>query len=209
VTERILPRAWVFNKNDSKNLLSIHERFGILPMKTYPLLGSAKLNKYITRTGIKVFSPLNYVPYIKSQAKKVLIDELGWIDYGGKHYESIFTRFYQGYILPRKFHVDKRRAHFSTLINSGQMTREQAVEELKLSPYPDEMQKQDYEYVIKKLGFTKEEFEGLMSLPVKSHFDYATDLKSKVSYKIYPRLYYWYPYLQPIYKQVKKFIPFA
>jgi len=127
VTERILPRAWVFNKNDARNLLSIHRRFGTLPIKTYPLLGAATLKMYISRIGIEVFSPLNYVSYIKSQAKQVLINELGWIDYGGKHYESIFTRFYQGYILPRKFHVDKRRAHFSTLINSGQMTREQAL----------------------------------------------------------------------------------
>jgi len=80
---------------------------------------------------------------------------------------------------------------------------------LKLPPYPLEMQKQDYDYVLKKLGFTAEEFEELMSLPIKSHFDYATDLKSKISYKIYPRLYRWYPYLQPIYKQVKRLIPFA
>jgi N-acetyl sugar amidotransferase len=208
-TERILPPAWIFNKYDAKNILSIHSRFGKHPIRTYPLLESAKKHEYISKKGIKLFSPLNFVRYVKSEARKVLIDELGWVDYEGKHYESIFTRFYQGYILPRKFNVDKRRAHFSTLINSEQMTRDQALEELKLPPYTVEMQKQDYDYVLKKLGFTNAEFEDFMLLPGRSHFDYSTDLHSKLVYKVYPRFFRWYPFLRPIYKQIRKVIRFA
>jgi len=119
---------------------------------------------------------LNYIPYIKKDAKKLIEKELNWKDYGGKHCESIYTRFFQGYILPRKFNIDKRRAHLSTLICSGQMTREEALKEMQHSPYPsEETEKEDKEYVIKKLGLSREEFEKIMSGPIKGYQDYPNN----------------------------------
>jgi hypothetical protein len=100
--------------------------------------------------------------------------ELGWRNYHGKHYESIFTRFFQGYILPTKFNIDKRKAHFSTLICSGQMTRDEALKEMEKNPYPPEMLKEDKSYVLKKFGLTEPEFEGIMSRPIKSPKDYPS-----------------------------------
>jgi hypothetical protein len=106
---------------------------------------------------------------------RVLQEELGWKYYGGKHYESIYTRFFQGYILPHKFGIDKRLAHFSTLICSGQMSREQALEELKTETYPEGLQKDDYQYVIKKFNLSGDEFERIMTLPVKDFLQYPNE----------------------------------
>jgi len=119
---------------------------------------------------------LNYLPYIKKDIKEIIKNELGWRDYGGKHYESIFTRFYQGYILPNKFHIDKRKAHLSNLIFSGQMTKEEALKELERPIYPPEIFKSDYEFVLKKLGFTKEEFEHYIKSPSVPHSEYDLSL---------------------------------
>ena len=108
-------------------------------------------------------------------AIRTLEDELGWRYYGGKHYESVFTKFYQAYVLPNKFHIDKRRAHLSNLICSGQMTKDAALIELSKDIYPKEELNRDKEYIIKKLGFTNEEFEDIMKAPIKSHLDYPSD----------------------------------
>ena len=117
---------------------------------------------------------LNYLDYIKLDAMKLVKEKLCWKDYGGKHYESIYTRFFQGYILYRKFGYDKRKGHFSSLICSGEMMRQEALRELKNEPYPLEMQKRDKEYVIKKLCLTEKEFEEIMRLPKKSYWDYPS-----------------------------------
>ena len=208
VTEKILPRSWTFNKNDIINLKAIHKKFGKIPLNTYPLMGFNKYKYYKTKVGIVSHTPLDYMPYVKRDAVQVLIDELGWKDYGGKHYESVFTRFYQGYILPEKFGIDKRRAHLSTLINSGQVSREEALLELEKPPYEKELMEQDYEFVIKKFGFSREEFDNIMKLPIKSHFDYPTNLNSKLSRKVYPYLYRFYPVIRPVYKKLQKIFPF-
>jgi hypothetical protein len=118
---------------------------------------------------------LDLVDYRKQEAKDLLMSELGWRDYGGKHYESIFTRFYQGYILPRKYGIDKRRAHLSNLILSQQMTREQALAELQQPTYDPQLQEEDKIYVAKKLGFSGTEFEDLLKLPGRRHEEFGTD----------------------------------
>ena len=117
---------------------------------------------------------LNYTSYDKSKVKELIIKELGWRDYGGKHYESVFTRFYQGYILKEKFGFDKRQFHLSTLVHSGQITKEQAKKEYALPAYDKSQLIEDKQYVIKKLGFTEESFEEYMNAPVKEHEDYPT-----------------------------------
>jgi N-acetyl sugar amidotransferase len=182
-TERILPKSWAFNKNDLINLRSIHRQYGKKELKTFPQMGFKKLRYYRNVKGIRTLGPLDYLSYNKDEAKKEIQDKLKWEDYGAKHHESVFTRFYQGYILPKKFGIDKRRAHLSSLINCRQMAREEALEELKRPTYPLEMQHEDYSYVIKKLGFSKEDFERIMKTPVRSHFDYPTDIWSKIDRK--------------------------
>ena len=108
---------------------------------------------------------LNYVNYIKSDAMKIIESNLGWRNYGGKHHESIFTKFFQSHILPVKFNIDKRKAHLSTLICSGQITREQALIELNKDLYSADSLKSDRDYVIKKLGLSESEFQSIMDSP--------------------------------------------
>lgn len=174
VTEGVLPARWVHNKNDLINIKAIHRRFGKLPLKTFPTLGLARMLYYRKVRNIQSVPILNYVDFVKEDAKKIIAEELGWRDYGGKHYESIFTRFYQSYILPRKFGIDKRKSHLSTLICSGQMNREEALERIKEAPIDADMLVADKEYIIKKFGLTAESFDALMSLPVKEHTEYAS-----------------------------------
>jgi predicted DNA-binding helix-hairpin-helix protein len=105
---------------------------------------------------------------------RVLKSRLGWEYYGGKHYESIYTRFYQGYILPKKFGFDKRKMHYSSLICSGEMKREVALQELQREPYPLELQHSDMETVCRKFGISSKEFERIMNMPVKKFSNYAS-----------------------------------
>lgn len=177
VTEAVLPQSWFFNKNDLANLRDIHSSFGTVKLKTFPTLGFLKLTYYRYVKKIELVRLLDYVPYVKKDVKEFIKQELGWKDYGAKHWESAFTRFYQAYILPTKFGIDKRRAHLSAVVCAGQMTREEALDELARSPYTEEQLKRDKEYVAKKLGLTDEEFDGLMGLPVRSHSEYRTDVK--------------------------------
>jgi hypothetical protein len=128
--------------------------------------------------------PINWAPYNKQKVKELISKEIGWIDYGGKHHESVFTKFYQNYILPTKFNIDKRKAHLSNLICSGQLTKEEALEELKLPLYHPQELIQDKEYVVKKLGFTMEEFDELMNAKPKSHLDFATEVPIEEHYPI-------------------------
>jgi len=129
--------------------------------------------------------------------KEIIQRDLGWRDYGGKHYENIWTRFYQGYILPTKFKIDKRKAHLSDLIFSGQITKEQALEELKRPVYEEEQRKVDFEFVLKKLNLTKTEFDEIMKLPVRSHyeFDYEKPIDER------------YPFVKPFKKLYRIIFP--
>jgi hypothetical protein len=112
------------------------------------------------------------VDYEKKQAMETIQRELGWRPYGGKHHESIYTRFYQGYVLPRKFGVDKRYGHLSDMINAGQMDRESALREIREPTYDPALQEQDLAYVTKKFGLTPEQFDAIMKAPVKNFRDY-------------------------------------
>ena len=175
-TESHLPRSWSHGHMDWKYINSIQHQFGKLPLNTFPYMNFVRYNKNLLHH--KSINILNYLDYSKKDAMKILENELGWKYYGGKHYESIYTRFYQGYILPRKFGYDKRRMHLSSLICSGEITRSEAMDELKNESYPKELQNQDKEYVIKKFGITEGEFEGIMNLPKKRFEDYPSYEKS-------------------------------
>ena len=181
-TEWLMPPSWNYAKFDLVNLKSIHRRFGEKPLRKLPALGVWQRAWYQLARGIRSEAVLDLIDFDKSKAKELLIRELDWVDYGGKHYESLFTRFYQGYILPRKFGVDKRKAHLSNLILSGQMTRDEALRELQKPTYDEAMQERDKAYVRKKLGFSEREFEELLTLPNQRHEIYGTDQKQRDRY---------------------------
>lgn len=176
-TESIMPSTWQHFKFDLRNLKAIHKRFGTIPIKRYPTLSVWKMAWNHYAGGVKSISLLNYLPYRKDVAMRILEEELGWQYYGGKHYESVFTKFYQAHILPEKFGVDKRRIHLSDLIMNGEVTREEALGDI-VKPTYDAMQlEQDRDYVCKKLGFSKKEFDGYMESPYVSHFAFPSYAK--------------------------------
>jgi hypothetical protein len=152
------------------------------PSWLYPSYNFFKHVFYSTVLRLNPISILNYIEYNKQEAKETIKKELEWRDYGGKHYESIFTKFYQAYILPQKFGIDKRKAHHSTLICSGQMTREEALLDLQKPLYREDELKSDKEYVLKKLGLSESAFDAIMQQPPRKHSDFKSDLKWKKMY---------------------------
>jgi len=174
-TEWVLPKAWYYPKGDLQNIRGIHRAFGELPLRKLPRLGVWQKLCYERVRQIQQVQVLELIPYKKLAAKQFLMDEFGWKDYGGKHYESVFTRFYQSYILPTKYGIDKRKAHLSNLILNGEITREQALAELSDPPDDPERQRADKRYVAKKLGWSEAEFERIIALPPRSHEEFGTD----------------------------------
>lgn len=171
-TESIYVPDWAYGHSDWRYVKDVHRRFGSKRLRTYPHFSLPYLIYANLVRRVRTVSILNYIDYDKNEAMRVLTEDLGWQYYGGKHHESIYTRFYQGYILPKKFGIDKRYGHLSDLINAGQITREKALEEMKRPPYPEPQQQEDLIYVSKKLGLSAETFEEFMALPVKSFRDY-------------------------------------
>ena len=175
-TESILPKSWGYNAGDARHLKAIHRRFGTLPLKTYPTLGLFKRYLwYQTIRGVRTVRPLNYMRYVHKDAKAAITEELGWRDYGGKHYESVFTRYFQGYYLPTKFGFDKRKAHLSSLILSNQLTRNEALAELEESNYDERLRQQDHEFIAKKLGVGTVELEEILAKPTVDHLAYPNE----------------------------------
>lgn len=176
ITESQLPSSWVYLKNDLVNLKAIHKKFGARPLKTFPTLGYTRQLVYQKVNGIRSVNLLDFVSYNKSEAKALLANNYGWRDYEGKHFESIITRFYQAYILPKKFGVDKRYAHLASMICSGQLSKENALVELQQPPHDPAKMAEDKTFVLKKLGLTNDAFEQLMQSPIRQHTDYPSVL---------------------------------
>ncbi len=197
-TEFTLPRSWNYNKFDIVNLRNIHGQFGTQKLKNFPALGLWHFAYFQLIKRINSVQILNFVDYNKEFVKQAITKELGWRDYGGKHHESVFTRFYQGYILPVKFHIDKRKAHLSNLIFSGQLTKEEALREIRKPTYDLKLQKEDMAYVAKKLDFTLPEFKAVLSLPNRDHIEYGTDRKQR---ELYFRIL---KFIQPATRVIKK-----
>jgi N-acetyl sugar amidotransferase len=171
------PLEWHYHASDLRQLRDIHRRFGTRPLKSFPLADVLKFKVYYRFfKGVQVVKPLNYVPYIKEQAMQELVDRFGWQRYAHKHYESRFTRFYEGYWLPSKFGYDKRRAHFSSLILTGQMTRDEALAKIAKPAYDEETLAHDFEYIATKLGLTVAELRTLHGGPNKTYRDYANQM---------------------------------
>jgi len=171
-TEGIHVREWSQGHLDSRYIKSVYRQFTGKRLRNFPLIPVTTLVRNIVLHRPRNVFLLDYLDYDKQATKRLLMDTYGWEDYGGKHYESVYTRFYQGWILPHKFGYDKRRMHLSTLVCSGQMTREQALAEIATPAYPPEWIEPDKAFVAKKLGISLQEFEAIMALPRKRYVDY-------------------------------------
>lgn len=177
-TESIMPATWVWPKQDLRNIRAIHRRFGSVPLATYPTLGIMRwtLARY-TPLGPDYVELLNNVRYRRDAAIATLERDLGWRPYGGKHFESTFTRFYQAVLLPRKFKVDKRTAHLSNLIVNGEISRDDALDELAKPSLSSDEVEADTRFVQKKLGFTTEEFDRILDDEARRHDSYLSSAR--------------------------------
>jgi hypothetical protein len=164
----------------------IHQRFGTVKLQTYPF-SSILYHKFYLRyvRGVKVVKPLNLLPYEKAHASAVLGELYGWRPYPQKHFESRFTRFFEGYWLPTRFGYDTRRVQYSSLILTEQMTRTEALEKLSKPAYDPATIQEDFEYIATKLGITVAELQGYHQMPLKNYRDYRNqewlfDLGAKI-----------------------------
>jgi hypothetical protein len=180
------PLEWLYYGTDMAQLKDIHKQFGTIPLRTYPF-SSVLFHKVYLRyiRGVQVVKPLNLLPYTKEHASKVLADTYGWRPYPQKHFESRFTRFYEGYWLPTRFGYDTRRVQYSSLILTGQMTREDALERLKKPAYDPATIEEDFEYIATKLRISVAELRRYHEMPLKTYKDYKNrewmfDLGAKV-----------------------------
>ena len=171
------PLEWHYHASDLRQLRDIHRQFGTVPLNTFPLANIFKYKLYyLYLKGVQVVKPLDKVPFIKEDAMDELVEKFGWQKYAHKHYESRFTRFYEGYWLPTKFGYDKRKAHFSSLIVTGQLTRDEALEKLAKPAYDPETVAEDFEYIANKLGVTVAELEAMRDGPNKTYRDYKNSM---------------------------------
>jgi N-acetyl sugar amidotransferase len=167
------PVEWMYYQSDSRQLKDIHKKFGSRPLRNFPITSILWHKLWLPYfKGIKVVRPLNMVPYVKEEAKQLLMDRFGWQPYPQKHFESRFTKFYESYWLPKRFGYDVRRVQYSSLIVTGQMSRDEALAILKKPSYDEKTIRQEIEFVSNKLGITVDELSSFMDLPLRTYKDY-------------------------------------
>ncbi len=190
VTEGILPKSWHYNVKDYKYIKSIHKQYGEKDLKNFPIFDYRKEIYYKFIKGIRIIYILNYIKYNPNEAMKTLQEELDWQNYNWKHYESLYTQFVQKYILPAKFNIDYRKATLSTMICSGLITRDEALEILKEKPYTQEYVDELKPIICKKLNITTDEFNEIMQTPPKTYKEFKNS-KNKLEciYKIYRKFF--------------------
>lgn len=172
-TEGILPSSWGYDAGDDKHIKAIQQRFGSKCLQQYRTMSYWERRIYFPYIyGIKMFYPLNYMHYSKVDAMKLLEQQYGWVYYGGKHFESRWTRFFQSYYLVKRFGYDKRRAHLSSLVVTGEISREDALSEMRKPAYDPKEIDADIEFICRKLGIQRSEFDAAMQQPLKSYKDY-------------------------------------
>jgi N-acetyl sugar amidotransferase len=175
VTELMVPPTWSRGHYDWGYIKGLNDAFGTRPLKTFPHFGTLRLHYWHHgRRPIQDFFLLNYIDYDKPRAMEIIKRELGWAPYGAKHYENVYTKFYQGYILPQKFGFDKRRPHLSCLILDGKISRKEALAEVEHPAIDPEELRRDRVFVAKKLGLSEAEFDEIMALPRKTFWDYPS-----------------------------------
>jgi N-acetyl sugar amidotransferase len=169
------PIEWMYYQSDSLQLRDIHSKYGSKPLVNFPLTNILKHKIYLPYIkGIRLVRPLDKINYIKQEAINFLIENFGWQPYPQKHFESRFTKFYEGYWLPTRFGYDTRKVQYSSLILTGQMSREEALDKLSKPPYDEAMIKHDFEYIATKLGISVNELQSYMNLPKKRYKDYRS-----------------------------------
>jgi len=167
------PKEWMYFQSDSRQIKDIHSQFGTRPLDSYPLVNILWYKLYLPYAkGIKVYRPLDFMPYDKEEATQFLVDNFGYQRYAQKHFESRFTRFYEAYWLPKKFGFDTRKVQYSSLILTGQMSREEALLKLQKPAYDPDVVSEDLEYISNKLGITESELDGYLKAPNKTYKDY-------------------------------------
>ena len=170
------PMEWIY-MNDLTMAMDIHKKFGTRPLKTYPTCHLLKYKLYYEKfLGMKRIYPLDYVVYNKAEAMELLHEKFGYESYANKHFENVFTRFFEGYYMPHKFGYDTRKNVLSNMIHAGTITREEALKVLEQPPYDEEQGKLDLEYIAKKLGVTTMEFEEIIARPNKTPEDYKNQM---------------------------------
>jgi N-acetyl sugar amidotransferase len=173
-TEGVFPQSWHHAAMDAVNLKAIHKKFGKLPLRDYKTISFLQYYFYYPFIKkMKVVRPLNYMPYSKELALAELKEKIGYKPYGRKHGESRFTKFFQNHYLPVKFNMDKRKPHLSSMVLSGLMSREQAMEELKKPLYEENELREDKYYIAKKLGITVEQLDEYVTSPGHDYSEYA------------------------------------
>lgn len=173
--ESIMPSSWGYDARDLTHIKDINNKFDDVSLRKFPKMSFFSSYFYFPFIkGIRNYRLLNDLDYNPLEAKNELMENYGWKDYGGKHHESVFTRFYQAHYLPQKFNFDKRKGHLSSLIAAGLITRDDALVELKKEIYKHEDKKRDEVYFINKLGFTEAEWDSIMKAAPVSHYDYKT-----------------------------------
>jgi N-acetyl sugar amidotransferase len=188
-SEGILPLQWGYHsRKDMKMYNYIVKKFSKTRIKKVPVIGLVKESYYRLIYKMKTLYILNYVDFDKDEAKKYLMEHLGWKDYGGKHHESKITAFWQGYVMYEKYNMDYRRSTYASQICLQQITREEALFKLQEKPFDDEKVKEDKRYISKKLGISLEELEGYLKLPPKTYVDFPNNRKFiEKCYAIYNR----------------------
>ena len=168
------PEEWGAYPGIDKTLIhDIHSKFGKAPLTSFPIVDVFTYKIYYKYVlGMEVFRPLNYVPYVKREAEKKLGELFGWEPFLHKHHESRFTRFYEDYWMPRKFGYEKRRAHFSSLIMTGQMTRQEALDRIAKPELDEHFLQQEFEYVAHKLDLSVDELQQIFDGENKTYHDY-------------------------------------
>jgi N-acetyl sugar amidotransferase len=170
------PKDWIYYGTDMSLIKDIRRQFGTSKMEKYPWSGILYHKIYLRYIkGVQVVRPLNYLPYNKKIAIDTLSQTYGWMPYPQKHFESRFTKFYEGYWMPTRFGYDTRRVQFSSLIVTNQMTREEAIEMLKVPPYDINTIDNEFEYIATKLGITVEELRKYHEMPLKWFRDYKNE----------------------------------
>lgn len=184
VSESITPLSWGYDAYDSKNLRDIHKKYGKVKLNEFPTISFYENNiKYPYIKKLKKLRPLNCIDYNPQKALEILKKEIGFEDYGKKHCESVFTRLYQAYIQPQKFGFDKRRAHLSSLIISGEITRNEALKELETQVCSEDQIEADINYFIKNINISREEFDRIINHHgARSHLEFKND-KNLIRYK--------------------------
>ena len=186
-SEGILPLHWGYHSyKDMKMYNHIVRKYSNISIKKVPVIGLLKESWYRFFYKIKTLYILNYIDFNKDVAKKYLMDNLNWKDYGGKHHESKITAFWQGYVMYEKFGMDYRKAIFSSQICLHQISREDALKKLEERPFSDEKIKEDKKYIAKKFGITNEELEQYLKLPPKTYVDFPNNKKLiEFCYRLY------------------------